>query len=218
MDKENWYRNTQWTQKIKDEFFQHLNRSKTDYNKAQYIHIQASTLFDSKKENHVIVALELLDLMLQKYPHPSHLATAYLQRALCYEFLKDSNSALEAYRDSVKAEREKDSIKVIAPLHFGWFVITHKKTGLYDEVLRNMKLIIEPYLILPMNQFKFASIYAIIIEQKEEHEKAKEFASQALEIAHKNNLFKKNKLFSFIKSSERLIIKKLKKILTISTQ
>ena len=213
MSKTEWYRNTEWNKEIEQEFYIRLNRSRSSFNKAQYLRIQAHHLQATTKKHNIISALNLLDLLITKWPDPVELASAYLQKAQCHVYLKDFELAIDAFRASAKAEQGGESIKCNAFLHFGWFAITRKMTHLYDEVLSNMN-IPEYQLLFPADQFKFASIYAIILRHNKEYEQAKAFATSALKaMDKKESPFRFHNRLGLVKDPEKGVLRELKQIL-----
>lgn len=212
MAREDWYRNTIWTKDIRDAFFKRLHRSRSSYNKAQYVRIQAHHLEETGKRKHVIAALALLDLMLEKWPEPAELAAAHLQRARCFERLGKWKSAINSYRDSIKAEHQNTGVKVMSSMHFGWFVVRRGMSKYYDEVLSVLDTR-EELLLFPMNQFKYASVFSIILDHKGERKGARRFANMALEaMEKKESPFRYHRKLGLVTNPPKAIVKKLKKI------
>lgn len=218
MGRNDWYRNTTWTEDIRKSFFDRLGRSRTTYNKAQYARIQASHLRETGKKQNIQAAIELLNLMIKQWPEPSQLATAYLQKALCFEDLGMNKPAIEAYRKSVKAEEESKKLRVGACLHFGWFVIAHGLKKYYDEVLSSIEnnetlKEITPFLIWPIYRYKFSAIFAVILKSKGEKEAAQRFAVRALEAMDiKESPFRYHKKEGLVTKPTKKVVKQLKKI------
>ena len=218
MGRHDWYRNTTWTEDIRKAFFDRLGRSRTTYNKAQYARIQASYLQKTGKKKHIRAAIKLLDLMIEQWPEPTELSSAYLQKALCFEDLGMNKPAIEAYRKSVKVEEENKKKMVGAWLHFGWFVIAHGLKKYYDEVLlsiQNNETLkqMAPFLIWPIYQYKYSAIFAIILKSKGETEAAQRFAVRALEaMGTKESPFRYHKKEGLIIKPNKRVVKQLKKI------
>ena len=68
MGRYDWYRKTTWTEQDRSEFWLRLNRSRNDFNKAQYLRIQALTLEETGVEANIHASMELLDGRLADYP------------------------------------------------------------------------------------------------------------------------------------------------------
>lgn len=213
MGREDWYRNTTWTKNVRKAFFTRLKRSRKSYNKAQYLRIQAVYLSESGQKKHIRSALQLLDLMVEKCPEPSQLAAAYLQQAQCYEQLGKYQAAIDSYRHSIDAEREHGAT-VWAALHFGWFTVKRKLLKHYDEVLSLLSKPSEVFLLLPVNQFKYASIFSIILDHKAEVQPAKRFARMAFEAMGKDeSQFRYYRKIGLVTNPDKKIVRALKRIL-----
>ncbi|MHC4744244.1 MAG: hypothetical protein ACYS8Z_20200 [Planctomycetota bacterium] len=213
MGREDWYRNKTWGEKTKKAFFERLNRSRGSVHKAQYVSIQASYLCETGKKKYVRAALELLDLILEKWPEPFELAAAHLERAKCFENLGDCRATIESYRASVKAEREHPGVRVNAGLEFAWFVVRQGLPEYYDEIISAMEADKDHLPIFPNNQFKFFSVISIILDHGGEAEDARRFAKRALEaVAKKESPFRYHKKVGLVTNPEKAILKKLRRI------
>ncbi len=215
MSRKDWYRNSTWTKDVKTAFFKQLDRCRSSYNKASYLRIQASHLQQTSKKKYILAALELLDLIFEKWPESQELAAAYLQCAQCFEYLHDYKSAVSAYRNSINAECEHTGVRVEAALHFGWFVVTRGMKELYDEVLSAPKPC-EAALLWPEYQFKYSSIFAIILDYKGEIVPSRRFAKTALEVmAKQESPFRYHKKIGLVKNPDKAIVKNLRKIAAV---
>jgi hypothetical protein len=67
MAKAEWFRRSTWTKQDQDEFYARLGRSKTLYNKSQYVRIQASHL---QRAGLVRESLELLARIIHEFLAP----------------------------------------------------------------------------------------------------------------------------------------------------
>ena len=214
MAPKNWYRNSTWTKDIKTAFFKRLDRCRS-HNKASYLRIQAVHLQEAGKKKYILAALELLDLMLEKWPEQHELASEYLQYAQCFEYFHDYKSAVGAYRNSINAECEYAGVIVEAALHFGWFVVKRGMKELYDEVLSAPKPC-EATLLWPEYRFKYSSIFAIILDYKGETVSSKRFAKTALEAMTKQESpFRYHKKLGLVQKPDKAIVNKLRKIATV---
>ena len=212
MGREDWYRNTTWTKDVRNAFFKRLGRSRSSFHKAQYVRIQAHYLEETGERKNVNAALALLDLMIEKWPEPVELAAAHLQRARCYERLHKWKCAINSHRDSIKAEHEYETAQVGAALHFGWLVVRRCMSKYYDEVLSVLDTG-EEMLLFPINQFKYASIFSIILHHKGEKDGARRFANMALEAnGKKESPFRYHKKLGLVANPPKAIMKKLIRI------
>jgi tetratricopeptide (TPR) repeat protein len=212
MGQEDWYRKKSWGARARNAFFERLNRSRSSYNKAQYVRIQAWYLQHTGREELVRASLELLDLMLEKWPERWQLASAHLQRAECLEKLGDREGAIAAYRECMKAERENPGVIVGAGVEFGWYSVSRGLTEYYEEIAYAMEGS-EEHLLLPSEQFKFFAILAIVLDHVEPCEDARRFAQRALDAARaKESGLRYHKKVGLVKNPDKEVLQKLKKI------
>jgi len=76
MSKQDWFRKTTWSEADQADFWSHLRRSRTIFNKAQYLRIQANYL----SNRFPTVSLELIEVMIKDFPSRFELASAELLR------------------------------------------------------------------------------------------------------------------------------------------
>src|SRR5207244_3214998 len=93
------------------DFAAHLKRSRGLFHQAQYIRIQANYLQDVGTPEMLHAALALLDDLLTNYRDGFSVGTAYLQKAQCLEAFGRSQEALEAYRESLAAQRANPRVR-----------------------------------------------------------------------------------------------------------
>jgi tetratricopeptide (TPR) repeat protein len=68
MSKDDWFRNTDWNDQIESEFEARLKRSRTNYNKAQYLRIQASYLLDSSLTKIQKRGIQFMERLINDFP------------------------------------------------------------------------------------------------------------------------------------------------------
>ena len=76
-----------------DAFFQRLRRSRTAVHRAQYLRIQALTLAQTRQNNNILVALELLERIFTEYPDAWDLPLVHLEAAQCHDALGNIEAA-----------------------------------------------------------------------------------------------------------------------------
>ena len=123
MNSHEWFRRTTWSATDRDEFLARLKRSRTHFQKSQYLRIQAGHLQDIGTEPMLRAARELLDLLIAEYPDRSQLSLAFQQRAQCLSDLGDYDEAIDSYRKSFDAQREARNVRPMAYLDFGELVV-----------------------------------------------------------------------------------------------
>lgn len=214
MGKNDWYRKSSWSLEERVQFFERLNRSRTDYNKAQYLQIQAYHLQKAKPPLYV-EALELLDHLIERYPHPSQLASAYMQKAQCLEALGDISRAKDAYLLSLTAEETRSGIKTTAPLEFGMFVVRHSLNELYLKVFEiltgdNIKMLT----LFPAGRYQAYAALAIIADETGIKLEARNFAQKALEAAQtKDTGLRHHPTIGLVNTPDKNIQKRLERII-----
>lgn len=185
MTKSEWFRRNTWTKQDQEEFNARLKRTRGDSNKAQYLRIQALHLAEAGQDGG---AIELLDRLLLEYPNGLEIAQAHAQKA---DLLAKSGQTVEAvneYRNALQAERDFPNVKTSAWLDFGWLVVTNRVLHLYDEVDRVLKEFREEGgLQLPIVEYRYAAIQALLADARVDGERARQFAKQALEQAAKSH-------------------------------
>ncbi len=186
MGKNDWYRRTTWTLQDQEEFFSRLNKSRSDFARAQYLRIQALSLQREANPPMFGHALQLLEILFAEYPHPAEIGPARLQQAQCKEALGHHSQALAAYRQAVEADRSDSGVKTNAAIEFALFAVRHQRKDLYPEVLNSLGLIGAP-LLFPLSQYRVSLALAIIAWERGQREKAKDFARKALAAADKQH-------------------------------
>lgn len=180
-----WYRRTSWTAADREAFFARLRRSRTPYHKAQYLQIQAHHLYRLGRKATTRAALELIDVLLQEYPEPSQLASAYLVRDECLEALGELPAALEAYRQALQAQRNYPKVTTLAPQTFAWLVATAPLPECYREALSALEEFGNPHGIgvLVPNTYRTYAAKALLHAGLGEVGDAQQAATRALQLA-----------------------------------
>ncbi len=80
---DDWFRRRTWSDADRTEFFSRLGRSRSAFHKAQYVRIQALELHESGGASHAADALELLDLVVERWMEDAQGASVHYQRAEC---------------------------------------------------------------------------------------------------------------------------------------
>jgi tetratricopeptide (TPR) repeat protein len=183
-----WYRKTTWSEADQVDFFARFKRSRTAYNKAQYLRIQAYYLEGVGSPELLKASLILLDKMLAEFPKHPDLACAYVQEASCLAKLGDIDHAIVNYQRALVTERDFPKVKTDAYIDFGKLVAEKKLAGFYDEALTVLEAELKSRGIqFPNEIFNAFGIRSLIAVQRGQIHKAKEFANTALEAAPKIN-------------------------------
>lgn len=205
MAKPDWFRNESWNDKIRESFFARLDRCRSNFNKAQYLRIQAVHL----SKSHPDAAGELLDLMFSKYPEKSELAMGYVQRA---EILINKQQILEAIKwlkMALEQQRCYPNALTRAHLILGKLVVESDLKELFDEAKRVLSEF-KKVNAFPIDFYESYGIEAIITFENGEKDFASQLALKAIEMANKNESdFRYHKSLGLVKDKSTKFHKKL---------
>jgi len=213
MGNKDWFRKTTWSSEDKDDFFIRLNRAR-EYNRAQYLRVQAHHLEETGTKVAIDGALELLEIVIAKYPAKIELANAYYQRATCLEKLDRHEEALIAYRESFTAIREQPNVRPNSPLRFGVFAVKYDWSDLYKEVLEVFEEFIDVgNLRFPKTEYYYFAVMAIISDYFGRKVEANEYAVAALAASRKKHSgFAYHPDVGLVETPDEDIDKKLRRI------
>lgn len=204
MSKE-WFRRTNWTLTDQEEFFTRLGRSRGQFQKAQYLRIQATYL----ENKYPSVSLELLRLVVSEFPEPSQLAQTYLQMAHCHLRLTELDLAIQCFRKALAQEADLPSVLTQAYLDFPVFVVASNRIDLFPEV----DCILGDHasqLTFPADHYKYHMCRAIIADHNGDGVAASQHASAALSAAaQQHSGFRYHPKVGLVKKQDKTIQKKL---------
>ncbi|MFI5459500.1 MAG: hypothetical protein ACHRXM_29085 [Isosphaerales bacterium] len=177
-----WYRRKTWGPEGRQEFFARLRRSRSLFHKSQYLRVQAIELQETGTAEGIAAALELIAILIQEYPDLSQLAAAYLVEGECREQSGDTDGAIEAYRQSIRAQRDYPNFRVNAHRSFAWLVATKPLPALYQEALNALDEMNEttPF---PASRYRSSAARALIHGALGNSDSARKWAKLALEAA-----------------------------------
>jgi hypothetical protein len=205
---DDWYRRTNWTEEDQVAFFDRLNRSRSQHNKAQYLRIQAGYLED----DYPLEALKLLEILFNEYPEPSQLASAFLQKAHCLVSLSREDDSVEAFRDVLKYEEKYPKYQTEGYLDFPLFIITHKRKELYQEA-KDILILYADRLMFPVDYYKYHTVLAVIEWQAKNIENAKAHVIEAKKASEeKQSGFRYHPNVGLVKEQDDEIQKEFKEI------
>ncbi|TWU19111.1 hypothetical protein Poly21_12820 [Allorhodopirellula heiligendammensis] len=183
MSNDDWYRRTAWSDSDRSEFQARLKRSRGDFNKSQYVRIQAHHLAAA---NLPFCAVELLDQLFAEFPHDSQLAQAHLQYADCMLALDRIDDAITAYRRAFDAEQAYPNSRSQLWLDFPWLIVTRGLSDLYHEV--------DIYLdwggrstTFPVEEFRMHTILAFLADANGDSTSSRTNAEAAIAAAAKEH-------------------------------
>src|SRR5579862_3159698 len=213
MGQQDWYRRTTWTRRDQDEFAARLARSRSAFNKAQYLRIQALSLQQAGGRGRLLAALSLLDELVGLYPDELSLGTALMQRAECLEQLGRTDEAIDAYRGSLDAQRANPTVRDGAYLGYAALVVTRlRRLDLYVEVLA----VLEEFgggEVFPVQQYRYNALRAFILSELGRYLEAREAAILALAAsAKKESPFRYHRGLGIVTNPEVVLQKRLERI------
>lgn len=181
-----WFRRRTWTESDRQDFEATLSRARSP-GRAQYLRIQAWHLAESDAPALLRAALELLGRVLRDHPDDVvQRAPALQQKADCLWRLGDISAAIEAYRETFRAEETKPTILTGAWLEFCMRVVREGKADLYGEVeelLERRRAQAPSSLAFPVQKYQFHLVRAIIAQESGHRDTAVEHARLALDAA-----------------------------------
>jgi tetratricopeptide (TPR) repeat protein len=181
-----WYRKTTWSEANQIDFFARLKRSRTAYNKAQYLRIQANYLEGVGSHEMLKAASELLDKLFAEFPEQTQLACAYRQKASCWAKLGNNGDATAHHQRALQTERELPRAKTYTFIDFGKLVVETKLARFYDAALTALEAELNSRGIqFPADIFNAFGIRLPIAAPRGQNREGKELAKVALEAAAK---------------------------------
>jgi tetratricopeptide (TPR) repeat protein len=175
-----WYRNTTWNEAIESDFNARLKRSRTPFNRCQYLVIQAGTIRQSENPVFLLAAVALANRAVNEHPHPAFLAGAHLAKAHALVDLGRPTDAIDSFRAAVAAQRAYPGMKHLTHLAFGELALSLRRTDLYAEVEALFPEFGDADELFPANAFQSNYLRAAFAEAKGEMDQARRYAEKAL--------------------------------------
>jgi tetratricopeptide (TPR) repeat protein len=219
MSKEDWYRNTDWNDKIESEFESRLKRSRGNYHKAQYLRIQASYLLNSEINNLQEKGIEFMERVIMDYPDEKF-STIHGNEQLGDFYLKNESfeKAEEYFRivtEHYYAETRSGTTG-LADLKLCETILKSKQS---DKFLEAYRIATDKFnetggsLMMNSDKFYFANLMANLCFEIGEKDEASEFAKSALELSKISEpQFNRHKTVGLI-TAEKEELKRLKNIM-----
>jgi tetratricopeptide (TPR) repeat protein len=176
-----WFRRESWSAADQRQFYARLERSRSPFQKAQYVRIQALHLATVDTREAHEAALELLDMLLKRWPESSQLTQAYLQQAHSRYALGDVSGAVESFRNALDSQRVNVGIRTDVSLDFAWLIATQPLNMLFTEALAALDEF--PAGPFPVQRYREAAARALIFAATGHEENAKLWAQRALDAA-----------------------------------
>jgi len=175
---DDWYRRTTWTPDDQVAFRARNRRSRSADGKAQYIRIQATTLFETERPELTMAALSLVQESLQEYPNAMDLALALELAGKCCWRLGRHDAAMEYFHAALRREADFPGIVTNACFHMGKLAVEHRMVHEYDAVLRAMEAFGAP--VFPWHVYIAEGVRAIVASDRGDQDAAQDHAARAL--------------------------------------
>jgi tetratricopeptide (TPR) repeat protein len=183
MSRDDWFRRHTWSDSDRTEFFARLAKSRSKFHKAQYARIQAYELHHGGGKQYAHPALELLDLILERWKADAQLAAVYHQKAECFRDLGDAAGALAAFRQAFAEQRRMPRYLTNAHLDFAWWVAVSEKRELFDEAFGVLEEFTRDGIVFPAALYQAEGARALMLEILGDPEQAAKHARNAMEAA-----------------------------------
>lgn len=178
-----WFRRATWSADDRAVFETKLSRSRGQ--RSEHLRIQASTLAGTGGPANARGAIELASRYLEENPEGLFRASTHATIARALTTLGEIDSAIEAYRRAVAAERAVPNVRSCLYIEFAWFAATRKLSGIYDEVIGWMDNMEKTDLVLPVHQYHYFGALSLISSDLGDADHAKRMAGNALRAAER---------------------------------
>ncbi len=181
-----WFRKRSWTPEDQADFWRRHRRCRSDYDRAQFLSIQAFHLAETRQRELMEAAMKLLNLMIAEFPEPSQLSCAHVERGDIFLQRGRVDEALAEYRKAIAQERVHPEARTQCWLSFGWTAVMHHRTELYHEAERILSER-EAEAMFPVNFYRLHAIRSIICQSRGDINTARAHAEAALREASKTH-------------------------------
>jgi len=197
MSEQDWFRNNEWNATIEKEFYQKLNRSRSQ--RDQYLVIQALSL----SKNHPKVTLRLVDEYFEIRKSDFDYNRALLAQANAYLTLSDIDNAIDTYKSILEKEAIHPNQLSGTHVDYPFLVATNEIKDEYENAV-NVLHETKDRCTFPVDHFKWHASIALIMNDKNE-------ALKALDMAKKNHSgFNYHKSLGLVGPEYKTTIKKIK--------
>ncbi|MGI9394912.1 MAG: hypothetical protein ACR2OY_09720 [Boseongicola sp.] len=173
---EDWYRNTEWSDKTREAFFAKLKRSRSQ--RDQYLAIQALTLAPHEPD----AALDLATLYFDTRTDDFDDNRVRLAQARAFSAAGRLDDAADTFRQAALADAANPTFKTNSAVEYARFVVENALTHRYREVALWMGDI-EAVFLLPREGYLWHGIHAAISADDNNPSEAQRHAGLALDYA-----------------------------------
>ena len=185
---DDWYRNTRWNEQIEIEFEQRFEKTRSDYNKAEYLRIQANYLLNSSSDKEQKIGLVLIDRLFDSFPEQIQSIMLANEILGNYFFKHQSYIKAEEYLRKVVSyyhEVSREGTSGIADLKLCELILQTEQKMKYQEakeIATNKFGKSGGELILAEDKFYHAYICANLFYELGEFSEASLYATNAINI------------------------------------
>lgn len=198
-----WYRKTTWTKTDEEEFWGKIKRSRSPYNKSQFIRLQAYELYHTKKSKLVKVAELLLLKLLAEYRDDSQVGSAYDLLGNIYCEYGDFEKAISYYKDAIDFESVYPNSTTNAYLNYSELIVKNGKIESYNYVEELLEIRLK-HITFPFQFYTAYSILSIINKHNGNIDKAVLYAALANDNAAKESSgFRYHKTLGLVTERDR---------------
>ena len=219
MSKEDWYRNTEWNDQIESEFESRLKRSRGNYNKAQYLRIQASYLLDTKKNELQEKGVELMERVISEYPEEKFSSIHGIEQLGEFYLKKESFVKAEKYLRQVIEyyyNETRSGTSGMADLKLCESILKSEQIEKFEEAYEMATVKFKETggeLFFNSDKYYYADLMANLCYKMERKDEARIYAQSAIELSKITEpQFNRHKTIGIIKVVKEKL-EQLKKII-----
>jgi len=207
MATDEWFRNTTWNSNIETDFEARLKRSRSAYNKAQYLRIQASYLLDNSDKEIQFIGVRLMDRLIKDFP-TEEFSTIFGHEQLGDYYFKtgDFDKAEKHFRlvtEHYIKKNTRSGTSATADLKLAETILTANWTEKFNEAYNICKNYPLDKLTFNSGKYYYAVLTAQICDRLNKKE-AKDFALTAIEISKITEpQFNRHKTVGLVRATEK---------------
>jgi len=214
MAQDDWFRNKTWNNDIESRFEEKLSRSRTTFNKAQYLRVQAGYLLDASNEDFQIVGVNLMERLLRDFPTEEFETILGKEQLGDYYFRKGDFTRAETFYKHVTDRyklKSRSGTSGVADIKLVEIILaldqTDKFNMAYQLLINDFKMTGGTFAMsMNGNRFFYSRIVAELCYRLGRKSEAKTFAESALELAKiAAPQFRRHKTVGLVTATEQML-------------